>query len=129
MNRLVEILKEEKFGNPVKFISFSRIACDRLISLDPSFHVEPLRYWDDNYSVTILANEGYGGLAFEAKFYHSNQSVIDEAYNNRMTLSSWIVNTAVEYDWFWSKGFRYVITDDPVSLINLSRSSLHYWNQ
>ena len=129
VNRLVEILKEERVKNPVKFISFSKRVCDQVLSLDPGFHVEPLRCWDDNYSASILADEGYGGLAFESLFYHSNPSVIEDACNNNLTLSSWLVNTTVEYDWFWGKGFRYVITDDPVPLLDLTRSSLQYWKQ
>ena len=127
VNRLVEIIKEEQIINPVIFLSFNKVACDRLISLDRSFHVEPLRQWDDVVSAVDLVNRGYSGLAYSSEYYHVHSGIIDDASRIDMTLSSWLVNTPEEYDWFFGKGFKYVISDNPAELVDKTTYSLDYW--
>lgn len=128
VERLTEIIKEEQIINPVIFISFNRIACDRLVSLDRSLHVEPLRRWDDDSSAVNLLDRGYSGLAYSKEFFYSHFGIIDEAIKNEMTLSSWLVNTVDEYDWFFARGFEYVISDNPAELVDKTLYSLDYWH-
>ena len=129
VDRLVEILREESFSNPVKFISYSRIACDHLISLDPSFHIEPLHPLGEDMSPSRLFDCGYSGIAYNSNYYHENSSVIYEVKNLGMTLSSWIVNTQDEYDWCLRNGFEYAITNYPNTLVDLTKLNLFYWQK
>ena len=127
VDRLVEILREEKFCNPVKFISFSKIACDRLISIDSSFHVEPLHPLGDGLSPSRLYDYGYSGLAYESSYYHDNPGVIINAKATNMILTAWIVNTPDEYDWYMNNGFGYIISNFPNTLVSLTKRDRKYW--
>lgn len=123
----IKILKEEGVNNPIMFISFSEKACEQIIAIDSSLRVSPLQPLSQDVTSSKIKDLGYTGIAYTTSYYHNNTEVIDKALYNGMTLTTWVANTIKEYDWFYRHGFNYVISDDPLRLINQTKRSESYW--
>ena len=123
------LVLEEHIENPRVFISFSQAACKLVMDKLPEAHVELLQSSGNLVSADTLFSAGYSGLAYSISLYRSNLSVVEHAHRLGMTLSTWTLNSAKDYDEFFKYGFSYVITDCPDILVDQTLHNKQYWSK
>ena len=127
LEQLNDILIEEKVNNPIVYISFYKSVCDKLIKSDSRFRVQLLRSSGEFFYASQLLKEGYYGIAYSYSLYNQHLDTVFDASYCGAVLMAWTLTENSQYDWLFDHGFRFAITDNPKSLIELSYSNQKYW--
>ena len=98
----------------IKYISFSRDACEKLIELEPQTEIAFICAKADNaLTPADLHTKGYHGFDYEIGLLRNNLGWIDQAHSLGLTVNVWTVNNASDIVDMMQKNVDYVTTDNP----------------
>lgn len=104
----------------IKYISFSRDACCKIIALEPEAEVA---FICSNASAAMtpaqLHAAGYHGFDYEMGLLRNNLSWIQEAHDLGMIVNVWTVNSASDIIEFMKDGVDFVTTNDPETALDI----------
>jgi glycerophosphoryl diester phosphodiesterase len=104
---LVQELKAEAH---VVYISFDIGIVERLLELNPKVNCQ---YLNGELSPKELKSKGILGLDYYFKTLQKKPEWIDEAKTEGIALNAWTVNEADDIDWFLSRKFDFLTTNEP----------------
>lgn len=126
LSHILYIVKQEELKNNIIFTSFMKFVCERLHSMDRSLTIAPLQPLP-SYGSIHEYSKSFKGIAFSLKYFKEHEGIISQAIEDGLMLATWTVGGSDVYDWFFDRGFQYVITDNPHMLVNHTNGNKKYW--
>ena len=99
----------------VCYISFDYDIIKKLVELNPHLSTQ---YLEGNKSPEQVKADGITGVDYQLKFFKTNPEWIVSAKQNNITLNAWTVNNLEDMDWFITKGFDFITTNEPELLFD-----------
>lgn len=107
----LRIIQEAGMENRVEYISFSKHACDYLVSQGKgAFKVA---YLNGDMTPQEAKQAGYTGIDYEDKVYDLYPSWISDAKKLGLTTNVWTVNNLKKIKKFFDQGIDYITTNEP----------------
>lgn len=109
----LDILQKHSLLDPsrVIFISFSRLACERLIAKCPGFQVQ---YLTGNLSSSKLSKLGYSGADYFSAIFFAEPSLIGNLHRKGLSANAWTVDKPSTMNKLFKKGVDFITTNDPM---------------
>lgn len=113
VDKSMEILKRHGLYDPkrVIFISFSKVACERVISKHPQFEVQ---YLTGNITSKGLKNKGYTGADYNAMIYSAEPALIKNLHKKGLKANVWTVDKTKKMRKLNSRGIDQITTNNPM---------------
>lgn len=112
----LNIIHEANLESRVEYISFSRHACDYLVSHVPGVKVS---YLKGDMTPQEVKQAGYTGIDYADKVFELNPSWLSDAKKLGLTTNVWTVNDLKKIKKFLTLGVDYVTTNEPEKAKNL----------
>ncbi|MGQ9621329.1 MAG: glycerophosphodiester phosphodiesterase [Bacteroidales bacterium] len=112
--RSVEVAREINATEHISWISFDYNIIKRISELEPDAEVF---YLKGDMPPASLKSAGIKGAGYNLSVFRKKPEWIDEAKKSGVLLNVWTVNNADEMEWFISRCFDYITTDEPELLI------------
>lgn len=110
----LRIIQEAGMENRIEYISFSKHACDYLVSLGKeAFKVSKVSYLNGDMTPLEAKQAGYTGIDYEDKVFDLYPSWISDAKKLGLTTNVWTVNNLKKIKIFLNKGIDFVTTNEP----------------
>lgn len=116
--KCVEMVGKTKTRSRVDYISFDYDVCKKVKELDPKAQVT---YLNGDKSPEEIKADGLNGMDYNQGVYKKNEEWISQAQQKNLTLNTWTVNTQEAMEWFMSRHFDFITTDEPELLLKLTR--------
>ncbi|HEX6913993.1 MAG TPA: glycerophosphodiester phosphodiesterase family protein [Chitinophagaceae bacterium] len=114
---ILALIKELKAERYITYISFDYSTLLQIIELDKSAQTQ---YLNGDKSPQELAADRISGADYHYSVFRKHPEWIESAKQLRLTLNAWTVNDPAEMDWFISKGFDFITTNEPELLLQKS---------
>lgn len=114
--KCVDMVKKTKTQKQVDYIAFDYDVCKKVKELDPKAHVT---YLNGDKTPAEVATDGLDGLDYNQGVYKKNETWIQEAQQQKLSLNAWTVNDSTAMTWFMARKFDFITTDEPERLLNL----------
>lgn len=115
----VEAVKAAKLTKKVEYISFSPVACEEVIALDPKAKVA---YLSGGISPAELHKKGYTGIDYHMNELRRHPEWVKEAHDLGMTVNIWTVNSA-DLAEMLALNPDYLTTDQPVEALGAVKAA------
>ena len=124
VDKSMEILKRHGLYDPqrVVFISFSKVACERVISKHPQFQVQ---YLMGNMSSGSLKKKGYTGADYNAAFYTAEPVLIKNLHKKGLKANVWTVDSPKKMKKLNAHGIDQITTNNPMAAREIIGSREH----
>ncbi|MBO4611104.1 MAG: glycerophosphodiester phosphodiesterase, partial [Bacteroidales bacterium] len=106
----------------VIFISFSQVACERVISKHPQFEVQ---YLMGNMSSGKLKKKGYTGADYNAAFYTAEPGLIKNLHKKGLKANVWTVDNEKKMRKLNAHGIDQITTNNPMGARQVIGSREH----
>lgn len=107
----LRIIQETGMENRVEYISFSKHACDYLVSLGKGAY--KVSYLNGDMTPMEAKQACYTGIDYEDKVFELYPSWISDAKKLGLTTNVWTVNNMKKIKKFFDLGIDYVTTNEP----------------
>ena len=114
--KCVEMVRQTKTRPLVDYIAFDYDVCKKVKELDPKAQVT---YLNGDKTPAQVAADGLDGLDYNQNVFKKNETWIQEAKQQKLTLNTWTVNDSTAMSWFLAKDFDFITTDEPERLLKL----------
>ena len=101
----------------VEYISFSSVACERIIAQQPTAKVSYLDDVNEELSPATLKAKGYSGIDYRQNKMLNHREWYAEARESGMTVNVWTVDEPVIMSYLMNYGADYISTNDPVTAL------------
>ncbi len=106
----LKMVKAAGLEDRTEYISFSKHACDYIVSHAPKAKVS---YLNGDLSPREAKKAGYAGIDYEQNVYKNNPTWIKEAHKLGLTTNVWTVNDMDAIRYFFKEGIDFVTTNEP----------------
>ncbi|MCM1110371.1 MAG: hypothetical protein NC336_04135 [Clostridium sp.] len=104
----------------IKYISFSRTACERIIELQPEADVQ---FLSSNANTALqpaqLKEKGYAGLDYEIGLLRNNLNWINLAHTYGLKVNVWTVDGPSDMIEMMNRGVDFITTNNPVAGLDI----------
>ena len=113
VDKTMEIVKAHGLYDPSRiiFISFSKVACERVISKHPQFEVQ---YLMGDLSSGKLKKKGYTGADYNAAFYTAEPALIGNLHKKGLKANVWTVDSVKKMRKLSAHGIDQITTNNPM---------------
>jgi glycerophosphoryl diester phosphodiesterase len=115
--KCVEMVKALNAAAMTLYISFDYDILKEVIASDPSAHTQ---YLNGDKTPLELKNDRIKGADYHFSVFRKNEGWIDEAKKLGIVLNAWTVNLEEDMNWFLSKGFDFITTNEPELLLSIT---------
>lgn len=114
VDKSMEIVKECGLYDPsrIMFISFSKVACERIIEKHPQFEVQ---YLLGNISSGKLKARGYTGADYHQALFSIEPSLIKNLHKKGLKANVWTVDKPAKMKKLFERGIDQITTNDPMT--------------
>ena len=117
--KAVNLVQELKAQHMVEYISFDYDILLKIIELDPKAITH---YLEGNKTPEQLKADRISGADYHFNVFKAHPEWIESAKKNKIILNVWTVNAAADMDWFLSKNFDFITTNEPELLFERIKS-------
>lgn len=110
VDAVLQLVNEAGMKKRVEYISFSKHACDYLVSKEPKCKVS---YLKGDLTPEEAKKAGYAGIDYEDKVFESHPSWIAQARKLGLITNVWTVNDLNKIKSFFHRGINFVTTNEP----------------
>lgn len=113
VDKSMEIVKAHGLYDPsrIVFISFSKVACERVIEKHPQFEVQ---YLLGNISSKGLKKKGYTGADYNAAIYSIEGALIKNLHKQGLKANVWTVDKPEKMQKLFLSGVDQITTNNPL---------------
>ncbi len=114
VDKSMEIVKAHGLYDPsrIVFISFSKVACERVIAEHPQFEVQ---YLLGNISSKGLKKKGYTGADYNAIIYTAEGALVKNLHKRGLKANVWTVDKPEKMQKLFLKGIDQITTNNPLA--------------
>lgn len=112
----LKLVKAAVLDNRTEYISFSKHACDYLVSHAPHAKVS---YLNGDLTPQQAKAAGYTGIDYEDKVLKDNPTWIKQAHQIGLTTNVWTVDDTKDIQYFFDQGIDFITTNEPVQAKSL----------
>jgi len=112
----VKAVRKAGIEDMVEYISFSDVACEQVISDDPSAKVAAL---SGGISPAERHAKGYTGIDYNINEFRNHPDWVSEAHELGMEVNVWTVNSEKDIMEMAKLGVDYITTDEPVGALEI----------
>lgn len=118
VDRTMDIVKAHGLYDPSRiiFISFSKVACQRVIDKHPGFSVQ---YLTGNISPNKLESTGYEGADYNIAFYAFRPTMIKNLHKQGLKANVWTVDKPKNMKKLINHGIDQITTNNPAGARDL----------
>lgn len=111
IDAILKLVNEAGLADRTEYISFSKHACDYLVSHAPNAKVS---YLNGDLAPRQAKDAGYAGIDYEDVVLKDNPSWIKEARKLGLITNVWTVDDTANIKYFFKQGVDFVTTNEPV---------------
>ena len=112
---VLALVKAYGLESRVEYISFSSVACKRIISKEPTALVSYLDGVNEEFSPSTLKAQGYAGIDYRQNKMLNHREWYADAHANGMTVNVWTVDNDVIMSYLMNFGADYITTNNPIA--------------
>ncbi|MEM9858961.1 MAG: glycerophosphodiester phosphodiesterase family protein [Bacteroidota bacterium] len=112
--KVISHFKKADLLDQVLFIGFDYEIMKHLIDISPGVKVH---YLGKNKTMNELASAGFSGVSYRYRYFQQHPELIDLGRSLGLKLNTGTVNDSLVMDWFITRGFDYIGTDEPELLL------------
>ena len=117
--KVVALVRELNASRMVGYISFDYNILKKIRALDAAAETQ---YLNGDRTPEQLKEDGMSGADYHFSVFRKNESWITTAQQLALVLNAWTVNSKTDMEWFLSKRFNYITTDEPELLLDVWQS-------
>ncbi|MBO4606229.1 MAG: glycerophosphodiester phosphodiesterase [Bacteroidales bacterium] len=114
VDKSMEIVKAHGLYDPsrIVFISFSKVACERVIAEHPQFEIQ---YLTGDLTSNGLKNKGYTGADYNAMIYTVEPALIANLHAKGLKANVWTVDKPEKMQTLFQNGIDQITTNNPLA--------------
>ncbi len=117
--KVVQMVQQMQAQSVSMYISFDYDILLEILRINPNATVQ---YLKGDKSPETLKADGITGLDYHYSVYEKNIAIIDQSKALALQLNAWTVNKKEQMEWFLTKKFDFITTDEPEILLEMERN-------